>query len=394
MRKKVEETVRLETEKEDLRLTKGRLENELRTVRTQLENLRRTSQDSDEKRKEELEMMAKEIEVLSSREREAKNQIILVENELEHNKNEFAKVKRENDSLKADCEQMMKMLENFETKVNLHKVNEEKASKALKEAKEKMDEAILQKDKALIKEEQYNMSLENLKARHREEVANMKEQYEKVIEGIKTKSKIQQDKYDEEISHANRDLVEAQSKIDNLIRENHSLKNDLVKFDTSLLTDGGFGGTVDFNLQRVHELEEKLLDQDRIYNEKLHRLTVDKSQGDMTVRNLQNQLMELRSTLDTEKKEKGLMNGELSSLKSKMHASLKDKQGFLDEMQRIKKSYDEQLAVYTEEYNTRLREMEERLHDTVRQEKIAREKSVELLKHHERVNPSLPRHFV
>ncbi len=71
---------------------------------------------------------------------------------MDNAKEENRKIKKDLEQAKNDCDQMIKMMENYENKISSFQKKEENLYKILKENKEKLEEALLDRDRCLIKE--------------------------------------------------------------------------------------------------------------------------------------------------------------------------------------------------------------------------------------------------
>ena len=76
--------------------------------------------------------------------------MIFLERDFDIQKEENRKLRKELDIKTSDSDQMMKMLENFDQKVQNHQKKEEFLTKMANENNEKVQEAYLERDRAML----------------------------------------------------------------------------------------------------------------------------------------------------------------------------------------------------------------------------------------------------
>ena len=142
---------------------------------------------------------------------------------------------------------MIKMMENYEIKVTAYQKKEENMIRMTKDSKDKIQEAYLERylesakkrtnknlknytlyfslrDRALMKEAQLEKQLEHQVEKGKEDVQNLKDQYEKILENIRTKNKNLVDANLDEIKNLNEQLLQTQLNSEKIQKENQGLK--------------------------------------------------------------------------------------------------------------------------------------------------------------------------
>ena len=76
---------------------------------------------------------------------------------------------------------MIKMMENFEQKVEHYQKKEEYLTKLSQANKQKIEDAFLERDRARLREDQKEKTLRNYQQRYREEKENTRMQYDKML---------------------------------------------------------------------------------------------------------------------------------------------------------------------------------------------------------------------
>ena len=141
----------------------------------------------EEKKAIELDLLTKDIETIRLKERELGNRLIFFERDQDSNKEENRRLKKELENTKSDLDQIMKMMENYEAKVQFLQKKEENMQILAKQNKEKIEDALIQRERALLKEENYQKTIDHLTETNRQEISSLREQQEKSIENLKLK---------------------------------------------------------------------------------------------------------------------------------------------------------------------------------------------------------------
>lgn len=332
----------LESEKTELINKIGRNDNEIKLLKTQVQNLKRAQQEYEEKKLQELELLNKEQEQTKLKERETFNKLIFMEREGDNLKEENRKLKKDIEQTKIDCDQMIKMLENYENKNQLFVKKEESMMKLAKEQKEKVQEAIIDRDKAALKEQQLQKQLDLIQLKNKEEINQLKDQYQKIIENIKSKDQTLMGQKDMKIAELSEQMTQFSVDNEKMGKDLQSLKSENQRLE-GILKDN-ISGSYDDKIQeyerRINELEEKLQLTQKFQEDKIHSMTLEKQQSDSQLKNLQGQYQDLRNQFDAHKQQTSQISGEAQQLKSKINLAQREKQTILEENQKIKKHYE------------------------------------------------------
>ena len=95
----------------------GKLEGELKSTRSQMFNNKKVMREDTDRASLEVDSMKGELESTTKRERETFSKMMIIEKELETLKDDHRVLKRENEKVKSDFEQTLKMCETYESKV-------------------------------------------------------------------------------------------------------------------------------------------------------------------------------------------------------------------------------------------------------------------------------------
>lgn len=382
-----DDLTRIEIEREELNNKVNKLENEIKILKSQLGNSKKGFSDLEEKKDAEINILEREIESLRQKEREYSNKIVFMERDLDQHKDDNRRLKKELENTKADCDQMLKMMENFEAKVQHYQKKEEQMNRLSKESKEKVEEALLQRDRVLLKEEHYQKTIDNMTETHRQEVQALKDQYDRMLENMKSRNKMTIDSRESEAKGLGEEVMRLNSQLDKTQKQLKELRSENTRLNTALKeVNSKEEDKISEYERKISELEAKLLDKEQDYNEQLRGLKKEKASLEAASKGYSTSIPELKSTVETLRSQNMTLTSENQSLKSKLNTVQKDKATFLDEIASIKKNYETQIALYAEDYNNKIREFEDQMHDSVKKERTTREKTLELVRTHEKVN--------
>ena len=76
--------------------------------------MKRTNAEYEDKKTQELQLINKENERIKSRDRENQNRLIYLERDLDQQTDQNRQLRKDLENSKNDCDQMIKMMENFE----------------------------------------------------------------------------------------------------------------------------------------------------------------------------------------------------------------------------------------------------------------------------------------
>ena len=87
----------------------------------------------------------------------------------------------------------MKMLETQESKILAFTKKEEEMQKMFRENREKTEEAVLQRDKALLREEHYGRSMELVKGQLRQQMGEQGEEHRRQVDRLQSRHRQEQE---------------------------------------------------------------------------------------------------------------------------------------------------------------------------------------------------------
>ncbi|EAS05948.2 hypothetical protein TTHERM_00790950 (macronuclear) [Tetrahymena thermophila SB210] len=380
-----------EGEKSDLQSKLNRTENEIKILKTQVSNLKRNSGDMEEKKNNEIEQLKREVDQVKTKDRESFQKLITMEKELDFIKDENRRLLKESETLKNQQEEMMRMMDNYQSKIQTYEKKEENNGKLQKEQREKLQEALLEKDKAVLREQQIEKTLRTLNENHRQELNEIKEQYERLVDTLKQNHKQILEEREDEIHQINEQLNSANFIKDKLQKENNTLQQEYKKITHSLGNE--YGGNQKDQVaeyeRRISELEEKLQLAEQYHNDRLHSLQMEKAQIETSYKNQQNIINDLKSSNERYRQEAQKYQMENAQMSSKVNASQKERQTILEEINKTKKLFENKLDYAQNQFNFKMKDIQDQLNESLKRERTTREKAIELFQAHERAEDKM-----
>lgn len=152
----------METVKTLLESKASKFEAECKNLKTQFFALKKTSREEIDKASLEADSAKFESENAIKRERETFAKQMGLEKELEAAKDINRAQKRELEKLRGDFEQTLKMCEAYESKIASSARKEENVRLVIEENRQRLDEALLERDKTNLKAQQLEKLVDNL----------------------------------------------------------------------------------------------------------------------------------------------------------------------------------------------------------------------------------------
>jgi chromosome segregation ATPase len=391
-KKIIDDNNKMEIERDEMLNVLSRYENDIKVYKTQLNTSRRNVNEIEDQKETEMILIMKENDLLKAKDRDLSNKMVFLERDLDSCRDDNRRYKKEVESAKADCDQMLKMIEALQSKISNYEKREDTMNRISRDSKEKLEEALILRDRAMLKEEQYQKALENINEEHRREVQLIKEQYDRLLDGVRTKNKNALESRENEMKN----IIDENAKLvhhnERLSKEAKALKNEVQKLsqiikETSNQKDDKF----DEYEKHLVELEDKLINAENEYNTNLRIIENQKSLLETQNKQIQSETNELKREIETLRIQNSNVTSEIDNVRSKWNASHKERQNFFDELSKMKKTYEAQMQLFADNYNEKLREMEDEVHEWQKKEQTTKEKSLDLLKNHEWIEEKLKR---
>jgi len=136
-------------------MTKEQLQGQIKVVTEQLELVTKSHDTLASKKQLETDLLSKEINLLGIKEREGKNLILHHERELGEIKDFYRQTQQELDVRTKENDHLVSLLEDQEQKIALYEEKEKSIYALANESKKRIEDANLERDRVLLKEQQY-----------------------------------------------------------------------------------------------------------------------------------------------------------------------------------------------------------------------------------------------
>jgi chromosome segregation ATPase len=145
-------------------------------------------------------------------------------------------VSQELEGRSRENEHLVSLLEDQEQKIALYEQKEKAVQQLAAESKKRIEESNAERDKVLLKEQQYLRQIARLEERVKTEGQERQERHDKIVESLRLKHKSSLDQRDDEISDLRLKLSDAKEKADRHRMERDSLRNELNKLHDQVRT--------------------------------------------------------------------------------------------------------------------------------------------------------------
>ena len=306
-------------DKEDLLYKNKKMETELNQLNKHLEHLKASYNELSDNKNSDIDNLSKELSDCDLREREFKGKIEILEKSKFDIEEELRLTKRELASTKSDWNNMLKIMEDYETEIEMYKKKTKQVDILSEDYKKRSEEIQLEKDRFNLKEQQYISKISKLEEDNRYDAREREDKFNSLLENLRTKQKLVLDERENEIIDLNKKHSESSNQAEKLRTENDKLRAEVFKLEKNLS---------DFN----QELDRKWDD----YERKL-RDTIAESKGEIQ-RRIENENAQLKSENESLHYDNNLRGNTIRELESKWNVFQVDYEKILEENRRIKDS--------------------------------------------------------
>lgn len=122
-------------------------------------------------------------------------------------KEDTRRLQKDYDHLKQDNQHLLKMLETQDVKIQAFARKEEELQKMFRENREKTEEAVLQRDKAMLKEEQYSKTVDLVKGQLKQQLEEEEREWRRQEQRLEKKRKEEVEEREREAEELRRELT-------------------------------------------------------------------------------------------------------------------------------------------------------------------------------------------
>lgn len=299
--------------------------------------------------------MEKELSEKSTGIKELKNKLLVQEREIDDLKDTNRRLQRDLEQTKNDFTQMIKIMEDNETKLSLMEEREKTLKTKEQECKRAIEEAKLQRDEAAQKEKQSRKQITTMEQQWRQDAEERQKKYDTLLETVRTKHKAVLSQRDEEYSMLNEKLQRVQAEHDKVLKD-FKVSDEEKNRATSALGEKQRALnekclTYD---QQIRDIERKCLEEKRKLQSANEELTRDLEKTVEKVKESENQQKKIKQQLELTEKKAEEVENENREMKNTYNETSMERQSAFKEIERLKKINQTKLNELTDVYNMKV----------------------------------------
>jgi len=194
-----------------------RSQNEL--FAAQVEEKNKMIQELEERSEADNEELWQRIQALSSRTRELQGMLASKTQEAESANENVRKLARDLETTRSDNEGMLQVMSGMEKQLNDFAAREESVAQVARDSKEKVENALLARDKAVAREVQSRQELARLLESRRKDSEEQEQQHESAVSALRVKFSGQLQEREKEYQTLSLQHTDMSSKMERLVRE-------------------------------------------------------------------------------------------------------------------------------------------------------------------------------
>lgn len=376
----------VEREREQLVTDINKLQNELRIFQQQAQYFKKGYEEMEAKKTEEIEMLVQDNHNVSVREKENTSKLMGQERELEEVKEQAFHYKREFESLRGECDTMLKIMEDYEQKIANFQQKEENVHGLVRESKQKVEEAMLEKDRAVLKEQQYIKNIERLQESLKSELADQKHKYEGLIDSLRNKNKAIVAGRDEEITNVQEKVHSLQIGYERSQREISTLQRDLNKAEEMLEEEQRRANSrLNEYEKRMRDVEETRITEKRTFESQNEQISYERNEWDRMKKNYEGLINSAARENESLKGSLKRTKEEYKRIQSQHEDLQREKENLVQEINDLRDEIYYKLEETKESYNGKIGVLEKQLQDARERQRESEEKAFELFKAQEKI---------
>jgi chromosome segregation ATPase len=377
----------LEREREQQITDINKLQNELRISQQQSQYFKKAYEEIDAKKTEEIETLVQDAHNISVREKEIINKSMIQERELEDAKEQAFHYKREFESLRSECDTMLKIMEDYEQKIANYQQKEESVNNLVRDTKQKIEEAFLERDRIVLKEQQYLKNIEKLQDTIKSQLSDQKSKYEGLLDSLKNKNKSILLSRDEEISRLQEKLNNIQISYERAQRDINTMHKDLSKAEEMLEDEQKrVNSRLNEYEKRMRDTEEARLADKRLLETQTTQLNYEKNEWDRAKKTYETANSSLLRENDNLKASSKRLKDEFKRLQSQNEDLQRENDNCIQEINAIREENYYKVEENKEKFINKINFLEKQLQEARDRQRESEEKAFELLKAQEKVS--------
>ena len=377
----------VEREREQLITDINKLQNELRIVQQQAQYFRKSYEEMENKKTEEIEMLVQDAHNISVREKESTGRSLVQERELVEVKEQAFHYKQEFESLRSECDTMLKIMEDYEQKIANFQQKEESVQNLVRDSKQRVEEALLERDRVNLKEQHYVKTIERLQETLKTELNEQKNRYEGLIESLKNKNRSVVSGRDEDISNLQEKINTLQIGYERVQRESNTLQKDLIKSEEILETDQRrMNSRLNEYEKLMRDLEESRITDKRNLEGQSEQIAYERGEWERMRKNFEGLVNSTSRENENLKGSLKRIKDEFRRMQSQQEDSQRERESMIQEINMLREEIYFKVEEAKEQYGSKIAVLERQLHEGRDRQRESEEKAFELFKAQEKVS--------
>ena len=175
------------------------------------------------------ELLSKELNIIGIKHKDAKSQLIHVEKELSETKDQLRIISCELETRTKENDHLVSLLEDQEQRIALYEEKEKSIFQLANESKKRIEDANLERDRVLLKEQQYLTRVTRLEDQLTKEAKDHQDRHERVVESLRQKHKTLMEQKQDDICDLQRKLNDAVEQAERNRMDRDSLREEVNK---------------------------------------------------------------------------------------------------------------------------------------------------------------------
>jgi chromosome segregation ATPase len=322
-----------------------RQESELKLLQRSVEQYKKAYEDLERRKDGEMDLLEKDLSEKGLALQEHKNKLLLRDRELDDLRDVKRKLERDLETTKNDFAQMIKIMEDNESRLALFDEREKSLKTREQECKRRMDEAKLQREEAIYKERQGQKQVATMEQQWKQDVEERQKKFDALLETARSKQKAVLSQSEEEYKALNDKHTKLQAAFEQLQADYKVLEGEKRQGDEALAREhkefNDRCTTYDQQLraQERQEIEEKrkLQNQAEDLNRTLGKIADQLKDSELQGRTLKVQLEGAEGKAEAAEQELRELRGRAAELAA-------ERQNALRELERLKKVHQTKMA--------------------------------------------------
>jgi chromosome segregation ATPase len=371
-------------EKEDFYTQKTRLETDFKLMQKSAEQYKEAYEELEMRKSRENEALEKELNDKELTIKDQKTKLFLQEREIDDLKDINRKLQRDLDQTKNDFTQMLKIMEDHESRIALFDEREKELKILESNCRKKISETELLEEQLKIKERQYQDKIQTIEKQWKRELDEKQKKCDALLDLTRGTNRTLLDKHEEEINTLNENNYRLKSSLDKAIAEHkiaeeerNKTVNALTEFQKSLQDKN-------INLEsKLRDTVRKELEEKQTLQVRLSEISHSLGRFEEKAKEAEDKVKSMKLELETAEKKASVLEQENKELRSTCGTLTDEKKSFTRELDRVRRLNQSKVNEVEDVYNIKLKTQTSEMERMKERYKTGEAKLYHLLKQQE-----------